>query len=271
MGTNDQFLAAAHFKGKVFIAGWRGGALFSATPEAAPETPVITAQPQSQSIGAGTAAEFSVAASATDLRYQWFYGMPGDVSRPVEGATTASLELPEPMEEATFWVRVSHGYGIGVDSEPASLGFRLSDAERLEQKLAEASITGDAADPSAAPFADGVANVLKYAFNMDLSRPDVSRLRYGASDTSGLPAVGFVESGEATGLVIEFLRRRNTDLTYIPKFSLNLENWSDATGDQTVEPIDEEWERVTILQPEPESGTPRMFGTIEVSLPPVGE
>lgn len=270
IATGEGFIAAAHFGDEVFIAGSRG-ALFSTSPDAAPETPVLAAHPQSQSIVSGTPAEFSVASSGANLRYQWFYGMPGDVSRAVEGATTATLELAEPMEEETLWVRVSHGYGIGVNSEPASLSFRLSDAERLEQKLAEVGITGEAAGPSVDPFQDGVANVLKYAFNMDLSRPDVSRLRHGASDTSGLPAIGFVEDGETTGLVIEFLRRRNSDLTYIPKFSLDLENWSSATGNQTVELIDEEWERVTIRQPEPESGTIRMFGTVEVALPPAGE
>jgi len=56
----------------------------------------------------------------------------------------------------------------------------------------------------------------------------------------------------------EFLRRKNSGLTYTPQQSSNLSgtSWQAATGTSTVTSIDENWERVEIQQP---LGTARFF------------
>lgn len=137
----------------------------------------------------------------------------------------------------------------------------------FEEAVAGAGLSGSEALPVAAPFNDGVANLLKYAFNMDFSGPDSRRLEYGAGGTAGLPAIELDDTGNEPELIIEFLRRKNSDLIYTPKFSSDLGDWTSVNGDETVGPIDEEWERVTVTQAAPETGTDRMFGKVEVELP----
>ena len=121
--------------------------------------------------------------------------------------------------------------------------------------------------PEAEPFGDGVANLLKYAFKLDLAGPDSRRLERGAGAASGLPAVELDDTGESPELVFEFLRRRNSGLVYQPKFSTGLESWTATNGGETVEPINDEWERVTVSQPADPGDGDRMFGKVTVELP----
>jgi hypothetical protein len=76
--------------------------------------PVITQQPQNVAIGVGGAPSISVVATSVGIvSYQWYQGNSGDTSRPVSGATSATL-AGNPIDTAgsfSFWVRVTNACG----------------------------------------------------------------------------------------------------------------------------------------------------------------
>ena len=77
-------------------------------------------------------------------------------------------------------------------------------------------------------------------------------------------------TGQPPVFSIQYLRRKasaNSGLTYTPRFSSELtdsapDGWSPATGPETVESIDSEWERVTVQ--EDASGQSKRFGRVRV-------
>ena len=66
--------------------------------------------------------------------------------------------------------------------------------------------------PAASPRGDGVANFLKYAFNMDpnVAASGPGRVLTPGTGTSGLPYTGLANSG-GSHLRVEYVRRRNAD------------------------------------------------------------
>jgi hypothetical protein len=124
----------------------------------------------------------------------------------------------------------------------------------------------DGSQDLASPSGDGVANLLKYAFNMaptpgDLTKPNVALLQPGGS--AGLPWITRDEQGR---LVIEFVRRKtatNPGITYVVETSGDLFTWSTLElMDATIASIDNVWERVTIV--DPTIGAKR-FGRVRVT------
>ena len=127
-------------------------------------------------------------------------------------------------------------------------------------------LTGSSAAPDAIPYQDGVSNLLKYAFNLDASGPDVRILETGAG-TAGLPSFSLERGVSQVTFKVEFLRRKASGLFYVPKVSTNLISYEMMTGTSTVTSINGEWERVIVRKPCDPATTPRMFGTVEVVLP----
>ncbi|HYC61908.1 MAG TPA: M12 family metallo-peptidase [Thermoanaerobaculia bacterium] len=86
--------------------------------------PAIREQPLSAKIRANTHTTLSVAATGTDLRYQWYEGDEADDSNPVGDGrwfyTTPNLTKP-----ASFWVRVSNSCGT-ADSDAAAITLQFS-------------------------------------------------------------------------------------------------------------------------------------------------
>ena len=121
--------------------------------------------------------------------------------------------------------------------------------------------SGNASD-SADPDHDGLVNLLERAFNLNPIQPALAILIPGTG-TTGLPLVRTTQGPGGSFLTIQFIRRKasaNSGLTYTPQFSTALDGggWSAATGTETVEPIDSEWERVTVTD------------TIDVIISPPG-
>lgn len=88
-------------------------------------------------------------------------------------------------------------------------------------------------------------NLLECAFNTPPLASGNPILTSGTG-TNGLPLITTIGSGATTRLRIEYIRRK-TGLTYTPQVSsFFVGAWSAATGTQTVESIDGEWERVTV-------------------------
>ncbi|MCC5843274.1 MAG: immunoglobulin domain-containing protein [Verrucomicrobia bacterium] len=91
----------------------------SATTPAAPAAPVITTQPQSQSVFEGANVSFSVTATGNPVPdYQWRKG-----GVDISGATDSTLTLTNVtfVDAGNFTVFVSNGIGEGVESDVAVL------------------------------------------------------------------------------------------------------------------------------------------------------
>jgi hypothetical protein len=80
--------------------------------------PAILAQPQSQTLTGTSGVTLSVvAASTTDLNYQWYVGAPGVTSSPVADGGAAEIVV-KPSVTTSFWVRVFNSC-TSVDSVAA--------------------------------------------------------------------------------------------------------------------------------------------------------
>ncbi len=183
------------------------------------------------------------------------------------------------LGEEPFWSSTTEFFGtlgrlyLGLESERHGKELFVlpvddlrTGGERFQDWAAASGLSGAASDPEATPHGDGVANLLKYAFFMDGSAPDVSRLAAGAGER-GLPA--FSRRAEADGgsvLIMEFIRRKNRGLSYRPKFSLSLAEGSfqPMEGAEVVTNLDAERERVVVEHRiNPEVGS-RCFGVVEI-------
>ena len=128
-------------------------------------------------------------------------------------------------------------------------------------------LTGSDAEPDANPFNDGVNNLLKYAFNMNLGAADSHGMALGGN--SGLPAIMLVGSGPATMIRVEYLRRIGSGLVYAPKRSINLGSGTfvPMIGTPVITPVSDAWERVVVQDPADPATLPTLFAIIEVLIP----
>jgi hypothetical protein len=199
----------------------------------------ITAQPASTITGPSGSTTFTVRFAPSSI-----------------GAKNAVLSIPnDDTNENPFTINLS---GSGVTALTAYNNAISTNS----------SLTGSNALPSAIPFNDGVKNLLKYAFNMNLSGPD-SRGLVSGTGTTGLPAITSTRSGATTTLRVEFIRRIGSGLVYTPKRSSNLsgESWIALTDVPSVTPINASWERVIYEEPLNTASTPKCFGCVEVRMP----
>ena len=155
-------------------------------------------------------------------------------------------------------------------SYTAGSTFTTTTAEILfSNSAAAAGLTGDDALPNATPFNDGVENLLKYAFNMNLAGPESSTMAAGGS--AGLPAISQSGTGAAGVLRFEFVRRIGSGLAYTPKKNTTLDTagWTTLTDEPAVTPIgtDDLWERVIYEEPSDPTLVPKCFGRVEVAFP----
>ena len=113
---------------------------------------------------------------------------------------------------------------------------------------------------------DGVANLLKYAFNMaplpgDLMSPNMKVVE--PEGTTGLP---LIETVDGPRLSITYIRRKASSASGITYQAYSGEDLIQPTpldsGLETVTDIDGEWERVTIVDP---VSTQRRFGHLRVT------
>jgi FG-GAP repeat len=138
--------------------------------------------------------------------------------------------------------------------------------------IAATGLTGPNADPAATPFGDGVSNLLKYAFNMNLSGPD-SHQQTPGGPAGGLPAITTVPAvapNQQAVLRIEFVRRTGSGLIYTPQKSTDLSNpaaWAPLTDTPTETPIDANWTRVVYEEPVDPAVLPLCFGRVQVTVP----
>ena len=147
-------------------------------------------------------------------------------------------------------------------------GSSRSPSQAFDAFLSLAGLSGDDASADAEPFADGVSNLLKYAFNMNLSGPDSATMLPG--EEAGLPAITAQPNGANSVFRYEFVRRKNSGLTYTAQKSPDIVNpasWEGLTDTPEVISLNDDWERVIYEEPYDATTTRRCFGRVEVSLP----
>ncbi len=188
----------------------------------------------------------------------------------VDGASTTFTITFDPSDPGLRTATVSIACN-DPDEHPfifAIQGTGLTHAEVFEQKMLAAGLAGGDTAPLATPFGDGVPNLLKYAFNLNLNGPDVRILPAGG--TAGLPRITLEGSGVARVLRYEFVARADClELTYTAQKSTNLApgSWQTLDDVPLITPLVGDWARVVYEEPAPESTSPRLFGRVEVELP----
>ena len=174
------------------------------------------------------------------------------------GVRSASLHIPSnDADEAVFDIALT---GTGV-TPPEAWRF---------QNFGIVTNTGNAAD-GFDPDHDSLVNLLERAFNLNPNQSALAILIAG-SGTTGLPLIR--RAGQPPVFSIQYLRRKpsaNSGLTYTPQFcssltASGLDGWVTATGTETVQSIDSEWERVTVE--ENASANEKRFGRVKVSSSP---
>ena len=110
---------------------------------------------------------------------------------------------------------------------------------------------------------NGVNNLMEFAFNMSPTAPGSPITLTPGTGTSGMPAVSVI-TPETPTLRIEYLRRKNSGLSYKVKFSDNLVTWEDAVATPTPISINSDWERM-VMPDTAGSGRPKRFARVVVS------
>jgi hypothetical protein len=183
------------------------------------------------------------------------------------GKGGSNLHLDGQLAEVIVWTTPLASAAVGqLDSRRFVSDFSSPGAVvSLADWAADVSLADDAAAEEAAPHGDGVSNLLKYAFNLDGSRPDVTTLVPG--NQSGLPHVSLVPKADGSvALRLEYLRRKNAGLSYIPEISRELGDWQAIDQVPVVTPINEQWERAVMVS-SAAGNEPRRFVRLKVRLP----
>ena len=158
-------------------------------------TPNITVQPASHSIPDGQNAIFTLGATGlAPLGYQWYQGLSGDLTRPLAGATNATLLVAAVTTNASFWVSVGNSLGV-VDSGTAYLMVVAANAPSLSISLVSGlpalTINGVA----------GTTYIVQYS--PSLSPASWTQLATLPLSTNSFT---FVDSGASTGMTARFYR-----------------------------------------------------------------
>jgi uncharacterized delta-60 repeat protein len=190
----------------------------------------------------------------------------GGGTRIAGGWSLGGLLLPQTGQVRARGRTQNGGYNWGSDSSlvqsqsTVNLSFTALQSWRALQGL-----PADGTQDLATPAGDGVANLLKYAFNMaphagDLALADVQVL--AGNGVAGLPAGGIDAQGR---LVIQFVRRKastNPGIASIvetgsaPNTLMAL-----SLAGASVVSIDSTWERVTVTDPTVSS---KRFGRVRI-------
>lgn len=186
---------------------------------------------------------------------------------PIEVGENSSFQIIfDPASEGEFAAEVTLESN-DLEHPTYSFAIRgggLSQSEVFAQSVAEAGLENDLAAEDAMPFGDGVTNLAKFAFGMNLAAADV-RKHVPGTETGGLPAVTLVEEG----LRIEYLRRKGGGLIYTTYLSSTLkpDSWQASESAATVSSVNELWERVVQIEEVSPEEARRLFVLVTVRWP----
>lgn len=175
--------------------------------------------------------------------------------------TTQPLESVSPSSSSSFTIAFDPA-AVGLRTATVSIasndpdenpynftiqGFGTSPEWLFNAAMQSAGLTGNDALAVATPQKDGVKNLLKYAFNMNLLAPD-ARMLTPETGTAGLPSITLPTR---TILRVEYIRRVGSGLLYTPMKSREVAQgpWEQFTDIPTVTTINPDWERVVYEEP----------------------
>lgn len=155
----------------------------------------------------------------------------------------------------------------GGKISPSLARARISTPESdvYSSAVSAAGLSGTASLTESMPFGDGVSNLIKFAFHLDLSGPDFHFLTPGTG-TSGLPVITCLTNVSPAKLRFEFVRNTVNGLVYSPVKSDSLNNWVPLSSTPVVEAIGGSWERVVYLEDIP-THQQKIMGSVRVSIP----
>jgi len=193
------------------LQAWDNAALnavYGTAPACTP--PSITVQPAGTSINGGNSAQLSVVATGTaPLSYQWFAGLSGDPSTPVNGGTTATIVVA-PATTTAYWVRVTGACGPAANSNTAIVVVAVCVPPQIQNTLKEQTILAGSivsltinvlgTNTSVSWFANG--NPI--AFGPTLTTPVTQTTQFRAHVTN---ACGVADSNTITITVVSPRRR----------------------------------------------------------------
>jgi uncharacterized delta-60 repeat protein len=139
----------------------------------------------------------------------------------------------------------------------------------FQAAMAAYGLNGPEAGQEGTPHHDGTSNLLKYAFNMNLTGADASTMTPGGN--GGLPSILAQPNGGNSIFRFEFVRRIGSGLIYTPQKAGVLDNasaWEPLMDAPTIIAMNANWERVIYEEPYDVATTPRCFGRVQVTLPP---
>ena len=215
--------------------------------------------PSSGAYESSVAISLSTAAAGATIRYTT------DGSAP--SATLGTIYTGPFTLTTSVTVRAIATGGGWLDSAVSSASYIV--LTPLQAWRARHALAADGSQDLANPSGDGIANLLKYAFNMapnvgDLAQPNIAVLP--ANGTAGLPFIARDAQGR---LFIEFVRRKaatNPGITYIVQTGDDLTNLQPlALTGASVVSLDAVWERVTVVEP---TITLKRFGRVRVQIVP---
>lgn len=205
------------------------------------------------------------ATSGTATAGSDYLAPPASVTIPA-GSTSATVTI-DPTADAgvetdeTVVLTITTGSGYAAIAPTSATGTITNDDTAYSSWAS--ALPADQRAMDLTPQNDGVSNLLKFAFNLDPTKPDVRQLTAGGGQTAGLPAASVVNNR----LRIEFIRRKsatNPGITYTPLCGSDLSGWSLPLTNESVASIDTEWERVTLEGP---VGQTKCFGRVKVTQP----
>lgn len=181
---------------------------------------------------------------------------------------TAALFDFETQSSVSIRLRVLDG--AGLEFQKAFVLTILEDIEdpvvQVANAFAAAGLTDDDAEIDAIPFNDGVENLLKYAFNMNLSGADSSTMQ--TDGNSGVPGGNLVEVEGQTYWRVQYVVRRSSGLIYSPVRTNNLtQAFVPLSGTPVIDEIDDEWFRYTVDEPCDSETASQCFSKVQVTLP----
>lgn len=137
--------------------------------------------------------------------------------------------------------------------------------------LLDAGMSGAAALIHADADGDGVDNLMEYALNLNPALPDGEPIELG-SGTAGLPAADVAQWSNQGSFAVEYIRRKDADeIRYQISFADTLTEPSWMEGSETsVTPIDANWERVRVADPNANTTNTSRFGRLQVELDSAG-
>lgn len=185
----------------------------------------------------------------------------------LDGSTPSSTNgqlyaAPFSFAQNTMVKAIAYGRGW-LDSPVATVGYSVLSPLPYWRNLQ--GLAADGSEDLANPSGDGVANILKYAFNLAPNAGDLTKANYqllSDNGTAGLPMITRDDQGR---LVIAFVRRNastNPGISYVVETGENLGALAplDLSAANVVF-IDGIWERVTVVD---SAITTTRFGRVRI-------